>query len=268
MKNEILLLVSTICLISCTDSRKEDNIRGGNCASGIIGGTSVEAADPFAKRVGLLMADDGSCTATLISPTALLTAAHCVRGKTNLRVVFGTSAECGNANVSANEIRKVVSSRVHENYDSRGFGTKDTSNLKNDIAIVKIEAPVGPEMIISEIHNGRSQLDTDELIAVGYGDDRENSKEAPRLRRVTKDYDSLRTTDSAQQLILLQTESGICTGDSGGPQFVRSRGQYQILAINSGVMGSNEQDYCHRKAILMYAPYFADWIARTLRGLR
>ena len=267
MKYEILFLVSTIFLTSCTDSRKDEIRGGGSCQAGIVGGNSIDDTDPFAKRVALLKSDDTTCTATVISPNVLLTAAHCVRGKLNLQVVFGASGDCGANNVFT-QTRKVVGTRVHENYNPQGFGTKDIGNVKNDIALVKIQGDLPAGVVISSIHDGRSRLDSDELIAVGYGDDRENSKDAPRLRRVNKDYDSLRTTNSSQQLILLQDNSGICTGDSGGPQFVRSQGQYQIFAVNSGVMGSNDQDYCHRQAILMYAPYFAEWISRTLRSLR
>ncbi|RYZ69731.1 MAG: trypsin-like serine protease [Proteobacteria bacterium] len=269
MKYKILFLVSAIFLQACSNSDQNENQRGPRCETGIINGTEVSEADPFAKRVALLQYDvSGSCTATLISPNVLLTAAHCVRGKSNLRVSFGIAGDaCATIGPQA-KVRRVVATRVHENYDDRGFSTNDLNLVKNDIALVRIKGEAPRDMVISRVYDERAQLDSSELIAVGYGDTTERSQQAPLLRRVTKSLRDVEPTAWAQQLTLLQPYSGICTGDSGGPQFVRSRGQYQIYAINSAVAGLNDQDYCRNKAVLMFAPYFADWISRNLRGLR
>ncbi len=254
--------------MACTKSYQNE-AEGPFCGRAIVDGTLVAANDPFSKKVALLLADDSSCTATPISSNVLLTAAHCVYGKKEMHVVFGDTFQCQvspNANL---QTRKVLTSRIYENFNEDIFKSADLAKVKNDIALIKIEGNVPSDFYISSLYDGRSRIESDELILVGYGDSRDNSDEPPRLRKVKKSFSKTLVRSSEQQQLILEQRSngGICLGDSGGPQFILVNGVYKILAINSAVSGPQNSP-CHGQAVLMYGPYFYDWVAQTTLELR
>lgn len=255
-------------LMACTRSYQNE-AEDPYCGKAIVDGTLLAPTDPFAKRVALLLADNSSCTATPISSNILLTAAHCVHGKKEIHVVFSDSLQCqGNANTPT-QTRRVLSSHLYPDFNESVFKGNDVRKVKNDVALVKIEGTIPNGYYISTVYNGRDRLQSDELILLGFGDSREHSDEPPRLRKAQKSFSrSLFRTEEPQQLILDQkSNGGICLGDSGGPQFILTNGVYKILGVNSAVNGPNNSP-CHDQAIIMYAPYFFDWIMKKTYELR
>jgi len=117
------------------------------------------------------------------------------------------------------------------------------------------------------------QMDNDDLILAGYGVTSEDAHDSLFLRKVTKSIrkDILGRDDTKQRLYIDQSDSqGVCSGDSGGPNFVMSNGEYKVLSINSvglsdlGTMSS----VCHGKSIAMYLPFFKDWITKNVQSLQ
>jgi V8-like Glu-specific endopeptidase len=270
MKHFPLLL---LCLFTaaCTGSKSASTQDAtASCLPGIIDGRAVSSTDPYGKKVALLVVDGGYCTATPISRNVLITAAHCVHGRNRLRVVFANEINCATGTDLQPQTRNVIASRVDEAYDEKVFQQNDVSKLKHDVALIKIENTIPEGYKVTPLYDGQSPIDNDDLVLVGFGDPRENAQEMPRLRRITKSLrGSISRTSEPQQLMLDQKDQGgICQGDSGGPQFVRVHGQDRILGVNSAVINAKDKALCHDSAVIMYAPYFADWVKQKLVELR
>ncbi|MES2965568.1 MAG: trypsin-like serine protease, partial [Bdellovibrionota bacterium] len=104
----------------------------------IIGGQDVTDAEPFAKTVVSLVntAQGSICTASILSKSILVTAAHCVDGDaTDLVVVF-------NRNIEDTEI---VSRPVTHYKTSPVWEARQNEPLNNgDIAVVRFEGGLPP----------------------------------------------------------------------------------------------------------------------------
>jgi V8-like Glu-specific endopeptidase len=186
----------------------------------IIGG-STDTADP---AVVMLYANSGSiCTATVISPTVLLTAAHCVSpqtvGSTTFQAYFGADANAGGgtwAKVSATH------------YDS-GFDVNDL-NGGHDVAVAILASPtsVAPKPV------NRSSSITGMLgqsvRLVGYGLNNASAQAgAGTKRQVTTTLNQV----TSQLLQIGNSQKETCNGDSGGPAFMNFGGVETLVGVTS-----------------------------------
>jgi Trypsin len=118
----------------------EGRVRGGK----IIGGREA-TPHQFPYHVGLILFikdsnEVGLCSGSMLSPTRVVTVAHCVDTVVGLQAVFG--AHFINREESG-QVRRTVLLRDlvwHENYNPR--------NLTNDVAIINLLTPVTPNSVI------------------------------------------------------------------------------------------------------------------------
>jgi secreted trypsin-like serine protease len=206
----------TACIVgdSSTGGSKED----------IIGGT-VDLGDPsvvaiFAHQPG---ATSGSiCTGTVIAPTTVLTAAHCV----DPRVV-------GDGNV----FDVYVGTQLGENPPLAVASVKfdpafDVNNLEggHDIAVVKLAQPTA----LAPLPVNRGALGKGPVRLVGFGmSTHANFPNVPSgvgvKRQVTTTIQS--ATDTL--VTIGDTSNQTCHGDSGGPAFQVIDGQEVIIGVTS-----------------------------------
>lgn len=267
MKNVLLNLLLSVLVISCVPKQKGSLISSSpQKASGIIGGTIVNPKNPFSKRVAALITVLNSgqkslCTATPISPTVLITAAHCLDNAVLIFAYFGNNiadvSKCKSQNNCPGLIQ-IIAGAKHFMYTGGS-----SLVVPGDVALVKLKDPIPQDYIVSELM-GSGTVDTNDLIFLGFGTTSYSRSDSGTLRGAREDLSSLSRTTEENATIMGVT----CDGDSGGPGFVKSDGKYKILTINSSIEGLPDKDLCTQKNHGKYIPYYRDWILKQLAALK
>lgn len=182
--------------------RRADRIVGGEATSAL---PAVGALTRFGST---------HCTATLVGPRKVLTAAHCLRGLSPSQLRFALGPR-----VSAPEhVIRVASLHPHPNYNP--------NTLRNDIgyAVLETTAPVAPMAVVSHMDQS---WEGRELIFVGYGNSNGFDHTGAGTKRfVAIDIERVDPT----QFTYREQGKNTCNGDSGGPAFnVTGNGQTKWL---------------------------------------
>ncbi len=239
----ILLLLCSISIAGCgggggSGSSNSSNPLDTNACSvigvsaKIINGTQCngESNSPVVK-IYIDSATEGAlCTGTLITPTKVLTAAHCFRSFN----VQSTSVFAGGRQISAS------SWTVHPNY-------RVTANeIFNDIAVITLSqataAPTLPLLVSRSVESG------DTLSIFGYGQDNNGFNETFRSGRML-----VQDVTSTYVSAFFEGEgSDPCFGDSGGPAlFSFTRDGRTVVGI-AGVLSSGTSENCSANDLNFY----------------
>jgi secreted trypsin-like serine protease len=128
--------------------------------SSIVGGAPANAAQwPYV--VAIFRKGHMHCTGTVIGPTRVLTAAHCIHGfnLANFQVITGRPEL---RNPSTGEVIPVASGRVHPDFEQTGL---------HDIAVLNLPQPTSapPIALASPELNAATTLPRSVLRVAGYG---------------------------------------------------------------------------------------------------
>ena len=225
------ILLGAVCLwgTACTDGGDEV----GASTAAITDGTLDGNAHPGV--VLLLMEVDGKpafrCSASLLSPTVVLTAGHCAGEPgefSGMRVFTEADVDHGNNNypfAGPNAV-EAVSWQAHPQFTEANFAL-------HDVGVVILQSP---GVVLSSNSYvklpGANSLDalkprsSTVFTAVGYGVQRINTVKltAERIRmRANPHLVQINTGFTGSFSLLLSNNSssgGTCFGDSGGPNFV------------------------------------------------
>lgn len=229
------------------DKPKAPSADAPDAAPTIVNGTDAEAGEfPFVAALAFKytggVSTPPSCSATLIHPEWLLTAAHCV-GSVNQGIrssagdavaVFGKNA------IRINDIEAFAAIddiEVHPDYYYTYQG-RTYANTNYDIALLHLAEPfteVVPAVVndepIDDSWRGTS------LMAVGFG----RVSNAGPARSGVKRYAELDfwyATDSMFRT-LDGDEQNLCNGDSGGGTFEQTANGLELAGVNSIVFPYN-----------------------------
>ncbi|WP_413293057.1 S1 family peptidase [Bdellovibrio sp. HCB185ZH] len=270
MISSVSLFVGLALLNGCTASSESKENLVGECIPGIVGGYSTSKSDPLSKKVVMLIGStvdsDGNpassvCTGTPITDDVILTAAHCVKGNTEMKAYFVTDATCS----SGFRLSKTGVAASSFAYD-HNYRDSKYSGIKNDVALVRLKSKIPADYDISQLYMG-DQLSSDTVTLVGYGKTSETKQDSAFLRSKLKSY-SRDVRVSTETVTIQQQDGGLCSGDSGGPIFVEVNGEKQILAVTSYVSNMTESTICHGTATGMYSKSILPWIEKTLPSLQ
>jgi hypothetical protein len=192
--------------------------------------TSVQRTD----GTGKISFDVAYCTATLVAPRVVLTAAHCVDYKSAL----GRSGDAFQVTTSVHNLtRNFV-------YDVDLYKSLGGTVGPNDLALVKLKSDVPPEVAQPAELRKDPITPAAKVRIFGFGC---TDRTAPDVGLYTKRSVEVPWPIDATLPIL-------CPGDSGGPVAVTADQKIQVVAVNSAFWTSNA-------LVAAKADVFADVIA-------
>lgn len=259
---------------------------GAEDGPGIIGGKVLKRKSLLAGSMAYLFQykvsgrfEGDACTATLIAPDVLLTAAHCVvSGDPNdraarVRAYFHTDPYCSaGVGLKSSDVVEAEQVIVHPDY----AGNEDT--MKFDLALVKLKskAPEGTRpMRVAKKFIPMSEADPVYLAGFGVTTDYEaEDKTPPRLRYIKvkpfanpEDFKGIQNVATSPRLILDQNGGGACRGDSGGPAIMKNRGALTLIGVASQVFSRGDSINCKAYVLQTNLSFYNEWLKDSFNEL-
>lgn len=297
------LLIFLLSLTSCSPHKNlaaSPNLKTAELFQVIGGKFVLENSSIAASTVGIYdQKNDFTCTATLITNSVAITAAHCIESAPeNIQIIFGlelaATIESQDSDIRRRQIKTATAVLVHPQWTGDYNRTSDW----NDLALVQFAEGLPEGYKPATWLSDKSELFTGAKVTVaGFGATQVkihhiNEKKFPHLEKAIAngeivcdetfenekkrcyrieflgDDDLKMTTvpiESITQSEVRLDEShghGTCVGDSGGPAFIEKNGIYYYFGITS--RGS---DACDGYGIYTNALYFKTWVDESIRFL-
>lgn len=201
------------------------------------------------------------CTATLITPTWVITAAHCLedQSSSNVRFYIGNdSRHTANGSAPTNgSFYRAAALHSHPNYNRR--------TLENDIALVQLQnavpANIATPMAYSTVNLAPYQGQN--AFYVGFGqtngfDEYSSGVKYSTSFAISQVYST--------QFRSVYNGTGTCFGDSGGPAIININGVPSVVGVTSSgeAPSSPNGDPCKTASYSTRVDKYATWIAGKL----
>jgi secreted trypsin-like serine protease len=203
----------------------------------------------------------------VIAPDLVLTAAHCVMEPAAYRVIV---VDRGFRQRSV----KAVAAAIHPAFVP---GTTPRTQPGVDLAILKLERPLGPDFMPLDPRRTSRVGTGDAVMLAGFGVVAEGQKRTARTLRQTN-LVSLGPMQVMNRVLVVAdserlaatTGAGACRGDSGGPILAPAAGGYQLLGIvswSSGALGTREVTACGGLTAVTPIAEHVRWISEGAAAL-
>jgi secreted trypsin-like serine protease len=228
-------------------------------APALVGG--IESTDPQGLRRSVIMVRAGGsfCSAAPISPTVLVTAAHC----------FASPGAWTASSLSAAFLPRQVKVRtvvLHPDYSPVARFGRDPMA---DIALVLLDAPLPADVRTVRI-DGKEVTPGEELTIAGFGRNEGASAEGALVLRELNLKVHERIAPLSE-LVLTETGKkmekpgkGTCRGDSGGPALRMSAKGPEIVGVSSWSRGPSRENICGMQSVYVDIAAKKPWIEKQL----
>lgn len=183
------------------------------------------------EAVGRLDVGGGFCTAVLIAPDLLLTAAHCLfdRDSKQPRDLSRMSFRAGLRDGRSIAEVRIARGAAHADYDPQGRGTR-AEQIRHDAALLQLVRPIPAQTAAPfALHSGR--MTGERVSVVSYAKGR---ADVPSWQ---KDCGVL-----GQSQGLFAMDCDVTFGSSGAPVFMKENGRARILSlVSAGVNDANQK---------------------------
>ena len=195
--------------------------------SALIGLKRDEQASPW-RAIGRLDSDAGYCTATLIAPDLVLSAAHCTFDEQGAPLSPNALRfRAGFRNGQAEAERDVIQIARPDAYVYKS--DEWISRIANDAVLLRLDRPI-PTHIISPFVVERRTLEQGEVSVVSYGRGRDTLPSLQQTCAVLRNYKGMMLMDCNTTF-----------GSSGAPVFRRDGTQIRIASVISGYVSIKGQ---------------------------
>ncbi len=204
----------------------------------VLGGEDAPANSLVAKStvsLGIKMDDsyESFCTGTIVSKNLILTATHCLEqfdgDYSEVVIYFGNNLEKYNSELE----RTIDQGRINEDYSIVLDSEEEMITALNDVALLKINGVIpATNKPVSIIDENLKLKDETTLTLAGWGILDDNIGNSPTVLQYV---DVSLKKYWATHLITDQTaDKGACSGDSGGPAFIRQNDQLIVVGATRG----------------------------------
>ncbi|WP_038173220.1 S1 family peptidase [Vibrio pacinii] len=217
------------------------------------------------------------CGATMINSQYVLTAAHCIYNDNNLMLYTVVAPQLEDeSNFLSNQQAKAQAFYYPDNYVN-----SELERWPNDIAIIKLETPLVISnysyLINTTVNN--SFATNDDYKAVGHGYTEEGVEGGTQLLQTSLTYVDTATCQSVfgSQISSSQLcfdgalgstyKNATCSGDSGGPVYWYSGGQYIQIGITSFGPATCGDSSINVTSVFTDVYDYQSWILRVVNGL-
>lgn len=251
------LSFSLLCSVGCADMEDRN---AAQTRRPIIGGQPAGAWE-FPATGGLVLNGQIFCTGTLVGPSAVLTAAHCIDPEDLDGQMPGFTLLRDEAQITAadlnGDVYEGMNARMHPGYNRDAVNM--SPGLVSDIGVLLLRREVEgvtPEVLLTRNEADAVLLLGEELAILGYG------YTDTALTRSGVKFKASTPLVYVGPFEIQMSEPGDpqpCYGDSGGPVFVTlASGERRIAGVVS--RGPGEEGGCDNGAIATRVDPFKDWV--------
>ncbi|MFT3926405.1 MAG: trypsin-like serine protease [Myxococcales bacterium] len=266
---QLALLVPLLALPLACDSGPDENV---NATSLELAGGTRDRGDP---NVVLLLSWDssdpvgtlGSCTAEVVAPNVLLTAAHCLDSNHEYNAAYlgddgkalGTPIDPSQSSVKA-QLHMAKAVHLHPEYV--------TSNGYYDIGLVILQDSLKNVTALPILRTKPTAAVLGNVSIVGYGKthDRDTTFAVTKYRA-----DELSAKlDPTDTITVGDTVQHACVGDSGGPVLAEVNGVWTIIGTDSYSDETGDASRCrmasHYQRVDPYLDFIDQYVPRGSSG--
>jgi internalin A len=255
MRN-ILIFISLIVASCAVDKLEISNLAQ---EKSLIYGGEITSKDEFTGAVKIKLSDNGKsfCTGSLVKPNLVITAAHCLAGRMDEWLEDNGAVLVGNAvdgeYIASYRVKSAIFNPEFNRVLAQDSGDYAYLLLEENVP-AKI-AKVIPAITKAELE-ANIKVGT-EVEIVGFGK-REDDSSGIKYKAKTVVTDIIET-----ELLIGGDGIDTCTGDSGGPVYVKLKsGEYRVLGVTS--RSSSYTKSCGAGGFYVKANVVMDWVEEDL----
>ncbi len=252
----LAVLIVSASGLACTNSPQEPSAHSNHP---VVGGVPAATSDYPSTVAVTDPSGDPFCSGTLVAPTVVVTAAHCIKSgnPSNVRVVHGHAVP---SQAPASERRMVSSAVPHPDYAP--FAPTDAYGLGplHDIGVLVLEEAI-PNAVVAPI----LPIDSVDAILtpnrpmhiVGFGiNDTQTQASGELYKALTPHIRHVPT----ELLGGRPGEPDACFGDSGGPAYVVNDNTLWLVGATSRAW-EHASEPCGHATVYTLVSYYAKWIS-------